>query len=473
MKKINIWGILAGILLLTACQDWLDISPKTNIKTEDFFKTEDGFKSAIVGIYGRMTISELYGENLSFLFLERLAQRYDNNKNETPEVRREWYNYNYNQSSKDKIASIWSAMYKNIANINNLLKYLETHGQNIKTPGYYELIKGEALGLRAFHYFELIRMWGPVHYERDKAVKVVPWRDQFTPDKVPLMTADSVVGHILEDLKNAEALLKNDPMDYLHNGTEPFVGYRQHRMNRYAVKALMARVYLWIGDKEEAGKKASEVIEKCGLVLMRDNQKDQAFFKETLFGLNMFNMEYKLTGYFPARPGQNQNNLWVSIADLTDEVYDGKGIGINDIRYKNGYGFIQMEQDKLAMTRKYLVSGNSDYNEKIPLIRLSEMYYILAESLPLEEAATPFNTVRNARGISKIHNLRFTDSNHRQKELEKEYQKDFYAEGQFFYFLKRINASTFHRCPFEEGMKEAYYIFPIPDAEIEFGLVDQ
>lgn len=472
MKKIILSGILIGLLFFSACQNWLDVRPKTDIKTEDFFNSEDGFKSAVTGIYGRMTKDNLYGQNLSFLFLERLAQRYDNNPQETEKDRRELYNYQFTQTSKNKIADIWKAMYKNIANINNLLGYLETHGQNIKTPGYFELIKGETLGLRAFHYFDLLRMWGPVNYEKNQSVKVLPWRDRFTPDKVPLMRADSVVEHILSDLESAEKLLKDDPMDYEHNAQEPFIGYRQHRMNLYAVKALMARVYLWIGDQEEARKKASEVIEKCGLSLVRDNQKDQTGFKETLFALNMYDMEKRLEGYFSTQPGQNAEHLWVSIKDVTD-VYEGNSIGINDIRYKSGYGFLRVENDQKAITRKYLVLSNSLYNEKIPLIRLSEMYYILAETLPLSEAANPFNTVRNARGISRNHNLRFIDEDQRTKELMKEYQKDFYAEGQFFYYLKHVNARTFHRCPFEDGMKEAYYVFPIPDDEIEFGLVDE
>ena len=50
--------------------------------------------------------------------------------------------------------------------------------------------------------------------------------------------------------------------------------------------------------------------------------------------------------------------------------------------------------------------------------------------------------------------------------LNKEYQKDFFAEGQWFYFLKRHNLDTFYRCPVEEMR---YYTFPTPDDEVEFG----
>lgn len=51
----------------------------------------------------------------------------------------------------------------------------------------------------------------------------------------------------------------------------------------------------------------------------------------------------------------------------------------------------------------------------------------------------------------------------RKEALNKEYQKDFFAEGQYFYFLKRHNYKTFWRCPVE---KMDYYVLPTPDDEI-------
>lgn len=472
MKTINILGLFLCVVILTGCSDWLDVSPKTDIKSQDLFSNEDGFKSALTGIYGRMTGNNLYGKDLSFLFMEQLVQRYDNNRDQTDEQRATIYDYKNQVSSKSKLNGIWKDMYKNIANINNLILNVEVNGNKIETPGYYNLIYGEALGLRAFHYFDLLRMWGPVSYEESKTLKVIPWRDRFTPDKVPLMQADSLVAHILNDLKEAEKLLKDDPMNYGKDPLDPFIEYRQHRMNRFAVKALMARIYLWIGDKENAVIKAQEVIDGCGLKLVRDNQKDLTLFDETLFGLNMFNMHERLSDYFTDVPmgGANTIELWVS-QDNIREVYEGYTVGINDIRYKNGYGFKYYNLQ--ALSRKYVEVDVSNYKEKIPLIRLAEMYYILAESVTLAEGGKYINIVRNARGISKRNDLVFNSEKLRLTELQKEYQKDFFGEGQFFYFLKRLRISNFYRCPFANGMKDAHYVFPIPDDEIEYGLVKQ
>lgn len=464
MKKLILLGNLVILMMVSACSDWVDISPSTDVKTQDLFTSENGFKSALIGIYGRMTNQSLYGGQLTFNFIEKLVQRYDNN-NDSDEVRAKIYDYKNQNDSKMTLASIWSEMYRDIANINDLLMYLETNKEYIHTEGYWELIKGEALGLRAFHYFDLLRMWGPV-YMQDSLSLSVPFRDEFNSKKVPSIPANELVHKILKDLTEAEMLLKDDKVDWNRNSTEPFIGERAYRMNKYAVKALLARVNLWIGNKEKAALYARDVIEHCGLNLVRDNQTDVAMFDETIFGLSMYNMSEKLNSYWKTSLPYN-DELWISDNNWTT-VFESATCGINDIRYKRGFGFIHGENQN--MCRKYL-GESAFYDENIPLIRLVEMYYILAESVSLEESVQYINKVRNTRGISRtydyMYSSNFTEAE-RKEALTKEYQKEFFAEGQFFYFLKRHNCETFYRCPLS---KMVYYVFPIPDDEIEFGAV--
>ena len=52
MKKlINKTIILSLFVALTGCNDWLDVSPKADMKAEDLFGTEAGFRDALVGVY--------------------------------------------------------------------------------------------------------------------------------------------------------------------------------------------------------------------------------------------------------------------------------------------------------------------------------------------------------------------------------------------------------------------------------------
>ena len=125
------------------------------------------------------------------------------------------------------------------------------------------------------------------------------------------------------------------------------------------------------------------------------------------------------------------------------------------------------DDEDVAISRKYIKNDE----EEIPLIRLSEMYYICCESAPLDQAATYINEVRQKRGISRSNDLSFTTEQSRIDALNLEYRKDFYAEGQYFHFLKRFAEPTFLNCPLD-NMTEAQYIFPLPDAEREYGWTD-
>ena len=58
MKIKNIILALAVAILGSACSDWFDVSPKTDIKSDDFFSDENGFQSALTGCYVRMTNDE-------------------------------------------------------------------------------------------------------------------------------------------------------------------------------------------------------------------------------------------------------------------------------------------------------------------------------------------------------------------------------------------------------------------------------
>lgn len=460
MKIKNIFLTLAVAVAGSACSDWFDVSPKTDIKTEDLFKDETGFQSALTGCYGKLTKDELYGKDLTWYFIEKLVQRYDDTQGDF--AGRNTNIYDYSDKTKGAITSIWNNMYQAIGNVNNLIAYLDKNGQEvINTPGAWELMKGEALALRAFLHFDLLRMYGPI-YKEDSEKTCIPYRKEFKPEKSPLLSASKVVELVLADLEEADKYLAQDSVNWGNNSEYPFGSYRGHRMNKYASKALQARVHLYRGtsdDLVEATRLAQEVIDSCGLKLVRDNQEDHAMFNETLFALHMDDMDDRMENYFNESPNGEGQALWIKKEDNADITFEAnKSIGINDIRYKNDYGFYNGGKQGL-MNRKYLII-NPSYDEKIPLIRLGEMYLILAEA---SGDVSYLNTLRNARGISS----RYDVASVTEEALDAEYRKEFFAEGQYFYFLKRHAMKDFFRCPDElKGqLSSVQYVFPLPDDE--------
>ena len=75
MKKMLY--LLIALVTFTACEEWLDVAPNTDVPAKELFTTENGFISALAGIYIVMTDENTYGKNLTFGLVDQLAQLYD------------------------------------------------------------------------------------------------------------------------------------------------------------------------------------------------------------------------------------------------------------------------------------------------------------------------------------------------------------------------------------------------------------
>lgn len=475
MKKI-IGLFLIGTLTFTSCESWLDVTPKVNVEEEDLFKNEQGFKEALTGIYIKMSETPLYGREMTYGFIDQLAQRYNNSQNASADYYEEtWYTYP-SVRTQNYYETFWKESYNLIANINNLLSNIEKNGQVIYSEGYRDIIEGEALGLRSFLYFDLLRMFGPI-YKDNPSSPAIPYRTVFDREQARPVPANQMIDHIIEDLHQAEELLENDPMNISFpvrpsgDSEHPFLQYRFNRMNKYAVKAELARAYLWKGDKTNAGKYAREVIDatkKEGgkqFELITDNSQDKLGSTELIFSLSMDSET------FPDRvKNEFQLAMWnyyvIFDIDYLYEIFDVAVDGQNDMRMKPGTGFSISSNG--AYTLKYQQDNfSSVLNNNMPLIKLPEMYYIAAEcTSDLSEACTLLNQVRGSRGLEDLPQL--TNAEDLKKNLEKEYRKEFYGEGQLWYFYKRYAYPTFNRCPITD-MTEKHYRFPLPDDEIILG----
>lgn len=480
-----------GALGLISCSDWLDVQPKTSIDEDKLFEKEAGFKDALTGFYLKMGTPSLYARELSYNYLDLLAQLYDNG----PEIRYDKgtvYNYE-GVTYKSLKNSLFSDMFNIIANINNFLYYLDERKEVVVTPDYYEVMKGEALGLRAFLHFDLLRLFGPV-YRVSPSEVAIPYRLRFDNVATPVLPAREVVELILADLHQADSLLQGHDTELFDpnssgNNEQAFLGRRQMRMNVYAVKAMLARVYCYKGDEESKRKAceyAREVIECGHFELAESNVQNRILFQEHIFSLYVYEL-YKIVDE------DFVNNSFSDIMSITsetlDEIYEVKdGGGSTDFR-GNNYAFNALtdksvqDAPKIVLTKydQSVYSGGYNGLNLIPLIRLPEMYYILAECDPSgDESAEYLNKVRFARGIpgsDALSGVDFDKPDSRQgydkeqtmrtNEVMREIRKEYYGEGQLFYFYKKYNYKTFYHCPLQ-NIREKYQL-PLPENEIIFG----
>ena len=52
--------IALSLMALTSCNDWLDVSPKSQIKEEEQFSREGGYKDQLTGVYTAMSSTSMY-----------------------------------------------------------------------------------------------------------------------------------------------------------------------------------------------------------------------------------------------------------------------------------------------------------------------------------------------------------------------------------------------------------------------------
>lgn len=482
-KSILLYMIGSFLVFFSSCSDWLDVPPKTSINEEDLFQEEAGFKDVLTGFYLKLGSSALYGKEFTYKFLELLAKRYDQMIVTDEQL------YNYTGDYKSITESYYKTVYNVIANINNFIYYTDRNREVLKTPDYYEIMKGEALGLRAFLHFDLLRLFGPVYAEHPDT-KCLPYRKALNVLPTPLLPASQFIDSVLVDLHAAEALLKDhDPKIYvsdnLNKERNPFLVFRQTRMNIYAVYAMLARVYLYKGDaasKAKAYEYALEVIHSGYFELAKNNSVNRILFQEHIFCLYIHELDKIIDSDFKQISSSNMADH----PETINTVFELNSGGATDFRM-NSYAFEL--QDNVKVLRKYDQTGYRDPaivggRNAMPLIRLPEMYYILAECAETaSESADWLNLMRQTRGIPSSEDLlgdasfdqldnrpEHNDTHTRRiNEIMKEYSKEYYGEGQLFYLYKRLVYRRFYKCPFANGMKDEYFTPKIPDNEYFFG----
>lgn len=498
-KLITAFALVA--LILTGCSDWLDVSPRSSIDGDNLLTSEEGYKQALTGVYTLMAKTDLYGEATSMILPEALAQHWTKAPGVTNSKEILIYNlnnYNYTYSTVETyLETIWKSYYKSIVQLNDVLGNIDETSVKFSNQNK-ELIKGEAFGLRAFLHLDILRLWGPLPSVNGSTI-AIPYVREMTNDVSELVSVsfDEVVARILADLDEAEEILgKYDPLtkysndilnDRTHIGSkgpnDDWHFLRQGRFNYYAVLGTKARLYMWIGDKTNAGKYAKKVIEavnsdnssKFSLAstsyMTTDLSKmTYVFFCEHLFGVHTTSMATNAQTLFwdgtPPRLSNLSSQMEQVFSESTtsDIRYTGSGIWTNS----------EINSSNYALCRKYLgatyLSSNTTFNNRTPLLRLAEMYLILLESLSLEEvkATTYLTDYVSSRGMTaSLVDVAVESEEALARQLEKEYRKEFFAEGQMFYYYKRHETTAFS-WPSATIVNPASFVLPKPDTQIKF-----
>lgn len=462
------------VLLITGCNKYLDVKPDDRFLSEQVFSNKASAQNALNGIYLNMAKPAMYGASLTSTTVDVLAQYYkviNGNPFYSLSV------YNYQEAGAKSLASdLWTPSYSAVLNINLFLENMQASA-NVFPVAEKDILLGEAYGLRAFISFDMLRLFGPV-YAANPTGAAIPYPTNSATRLNAILPAAAVIDSVISDLTKAQELLKSDPIRtegvqaMSNDASNNFFRLRNHRMNYFAVRALMARVLLYKGDQPGALSAAAEVIAEAAkwfpwtvpsASAPANLNPDRIFSSELIFGVeNMAMYDVQANNFSAALT----STILVPVAARLNQVYENY---LNDYRFRSLWAVDRttIRTDKTFFKYADVTDKTLTYRTLQPLIRMSELYYIAAECEPDEaKAQSYFNTVLYNRGIPDI-----SFNGNRRSFITKEYEKEFWGEGQLFYYYKRINLATIPNGATGTtnlSMTAATYTMPLPLNETEY-----
>ena len=485
--KITILG-LALTLFLSSCSDWLRIDPIDQVLDDQIYDSENNTQAALNGIYLKMSDENIYGKELSNSSIELLAQQYAVTSDSETKNKLKYYMNAYNYSdnvTKGKILDIWSKAYSTILDINFFIKKLDAT-EGIIPQAKKEIMLGEAYGLRAFIHFDMLRLFGPV-YKNDSLNLSIPY---YTTPTIALQKrepANVIMDKIFSDLDMSLKYLKNDPVikegpmavveDSLSLSqleVAPFYRYRNRRLNYYATSALKARALLYREKKQEAADWALSLLNTTTLTEhfqwvkqkdVQDNTRpDRIASSEILFGIHSPKMYAIWDDNFS--PGLGIDIFLGPTLVNLKYAFELSGTGqistSTDYRALSWVPYTDATYMSSYKFSKTTYESNKWYFQ--PLIRKTELYYIIAEG---QNKIDYIDEVRTHRGLKKVSEIKPTVN--LATEILLEHMREFSGEGQLFYYYKRKYLTSI-RNGSQTGtirMDASKYVLPIPQVELE------
>ncbi|SMO38840.1 RagB/SusD family nutrient uptake outer membrane protein [Solitalea koreensis] len=468
MKKIyrNIIVAICAVASLSSCTDYLDLKPDDKLLEDQVFSSAANTSAYLNGIYVKLGATQLYGENLTLTIPDLLAQQYNMNYGSTPNLYYTFTQYSYTSPQvSNKMAEIWANAYSVIFNANRFVAGLD-RSPGVLTAKTDSTYRGEALAIRAMIHFDLLRLFGPMYNSADSTLKSIPYNTYGEITVNPFLPANEVMNHIMADLSKADSLLSPD---------KTMTSVKKYKFTYYSVKALQARVNLYRGNKAAALACAKALIDNSAKFPWADkyflNERanpDRIFSSEMILGAYNPEMSNTSQGYLKLfSSGLSDNNILAPLDARLTALYSDAS---SDFRISGQFWDVGPSKSYRTFLKYSEVDDKTkSFRNTIPLLKLSEMYYIAAECEKDPIVARGYlNTVRNNRGIDTSSPVPATAA-----EILKEYRKEFLGEGQLWFYYKRTNTAILPNGSKGDDVTGAFtmgpaqYVVPIPTAETD------
>lgn len=521
MKKIYLLATLGLAGMLTSCYD-LNTEPQGSAITEperaESFESDPSNIAALSnGIYSNYTGFQLvYGENMDFGYPSIMLQldcRTAGFINSNPTVYAWFFQptaYMDNTANNAYVSIRWRTPYNTIYTCNQLLATINPETDD-NLSKYY---RGQAYGNRAFSYWVLAQLFqfNYVGHQNDLCVPIVTEENMETvgTEGAPRATVQEVYDLIISDLTTGIELMTGNPSAVRGSSRSD-----KRFMDVNVLYALRARTYLCMGEYAKAAADAQTVISAGGFSPLSSNAAIGPGFNDlsannwiwglyytyettpglyTLAGfLGSYCFGYAAAGEFKLINSNLFNQIsdsdprklwWISPSGNSNAQYYTAADG-NAVEYLQGNGVPTYAVTKFAPYDNVL--GQSVNESDVPIIRIEEMYYILAEAKGLgssiaEGVQVLENFVNSYRWLNKTspYTCQATTPEDFIDEIFFQRSVEFWGEGMTYYDIMRLGKPIDRRnsnwtSAANNTASFAYYIeptnpvliSPIPTSEID------
>ncbi|MBE5319032.1 RagB/SusD family nutrient uptake outer membrane protein [Pedobacter sp. MR2016-19] len=442
MKKIYIYNLIFASMLLavSSCKKALEINPVDTIEQSKALLTSKDVEVALVGAYSEFGSRNFYGGR-PFLMADFLANTNAIEWTGTYEELTQSIKKSL-QKTNSYVNNVWAAGYTAINDANNVISAISKVDAAKKNK-----VEGEAKFIRGASYFELVRLFGKAYNDGSPTtnlgvpIVLTPTTAVTEASYVSRATVAAVYTQAIADLTDAEAKLP---------ATNGFFATKS------SAAGMLARLYLQMGNYAAAAAAANRVIASGNYSLTPAfidafpamgstpgvNSSEDIFATQvtTLTGFNGFNEFYGSSTY-GGRGEAIISQDWITNTYAT-----------NDDRINAFY------EDGDMFTSKYAnVYGN------VPVMRLSEMYLIRAESNVRLAPAAPVGGVTPLQDLATVRNRAgLTTTTATLTDILNERKLELAFEGFALHDAKRTQTNI-GNIPWNSTS----LVFPIPQREID------
>ncbi|MCD8260131.1 MAG: RagB/SusD family nutrient uptake outer membrane protein [Bacteroides sp.] len=193
MKKYLLY-IGLGLLGLTSCSDFLDVSSPSTFTDEDVVKNLEEANRLLNAVYARVASGNIYGNAYFTIFNLNSDVEFTTSTAEIQSASRNEYKLFDCGADASSLLSTWNAAYSTIESANNFIGAAQNSELfAVRDSSMLQLI-GEAKCIRAMNYLDLVIMFGDIPFSLTRAYEaeslVMPMGDR---DEILTMLIDDMI----------------------------------------------------------------------------------------------------------------------------------------------------------------------------------------------------------------------------------------------------------------------------------------